>query len=113
MTRDELLARLEEGRARTWQLMEPLSDDDARLQHDPLMSPIVWDLGHIAHFESLWLLRNLDGPVEFGEMPGIYNPFENPRRIRGLLDLPSLDESRAIMAEIRERVVARMEAADL
>ena len=51
------------------------------------MSPIMWDLGHIAHFEELWLVRNLDGPVEFGEMPGIYNPFEHPRRVRGELTL--------------------------
>ena len=47
------------------------------------MSPILWDLGHIAHFEELWLTRNLDGPIEFVEMPGMYNPFEYPRSTRG------------------------------
>ena len=47
------------------------------------MSPILWDLGHIAHFEELWLTRNLDGPIEFVEMPGMYNPFEHPRSTRG------------------------------
>ncbi len=72
------------------------------------MSPIIWDLGHIAHFEELWLVRNLDGPVEFGEMPGIFNPFEHPRRVRGALQLPSLDECRALMDTIRERVLERM-----
>ena len=66
----------------------------------------MWDLGHIAHFEELWLVRNLDGPVEFGEMPGIYNPFEHPRRVRGELQLPSLDECRRLMGEIRSRVLA-------
>ena len=54
--------RLLEARARTLLLAAPLSDDDLRAQHDPLMSPILWDLGHIAHFEELWLTRNLDGP---------------------------------------------------
>ncbi|HEX3867893.1 MAG TPA: DinB family protein, partial [Gemmatimonadaceae bacterium] len=107
------MARLEEGRERTWRLMEPLSDEDASIQHDPLMSPIVWDLGHIAHFEALWLLRNLDGPIEFAEMPGIFNPFENPRRVRGQLDLPSLDECREIMADIRAQVFGRMASADV
>jgi len=108
MTREQIAARLEEARTRTLQLVEPLTDDDLRVQHDPLMSPIIWDLGHIAHFEELWLVRNLEGPVEFGEMPGIYNPFENPRRVRGALQLPTLDECRVLMQEIRSRVLERM-----
>ena len=32
-----------------------LAQEDLRLQHDPLMSPIVWDLGHIGHYEEVWL----------------------------------------------------------
>ena len=52
------------------------------------MSPILWDLGHIAHFEELWLPRNLDGPIEFVEMPGMYNPFEHPRSTRARCRCP-------------------------
>lgn len=107
-TIQQLAVRLEEARTRTLQLVEPLTDEDLHLQHDPLMSPIIWDLGHIAHFEQLWLVRNLEGPVEFGEMPGIFNPFENPRRVRGTLRLPSLEECRELMAEIRSAVLERM-----
>jgi len=113
MTRHQQLAsRLEEARARTLQLIEPLTDEDLHTQHDPLMSPIIWDLGHIAHFEELWLVRNLEGPVQFGEMPGMFNPFENPRRVRGTLRLPSLRECRGLMAEIRTRVLERMSRVD-
>jgi iron(II)-dependent oxidoreductase len=104
---------LREARARTVRLIEPLSDDDLRVQHDPLMSPIVWDLGHIAHFEELWLNRNVHGTVEFGEMPGIYNPFEHPRRVRGALDLPGRDEVLEILAEVRQRVLDKLETLDL
>jgi len=104
---------LTEARVRTLQLIAPLSDDDLRMQHDPLMSPIVWDLGHIAHFEELWLTRNVHGTVEFGEMPGIYNPFEHPRRVRGALDLPGRDEVVEILAEVRSRVLEKLESLDL
>src|SRR3954470_20340557 len=104
----EIAQRMREARERTLKLVEPLTDADLHLQHDPLMSPIIWDLGHIAHFEELWLVRNLEGPVEFCEMPGIYNPFEHPRRVRGELALPSLDECRALMDEIRQRVLHRL-----
>ncbi|HKV50635.1 MAG TPA: ergothioneine biosynthesis protein EgtB [Gemmatimonadaceae bacterium] len=103
---------LDEARARTLSLVERLGEQDLHLQHDPLMSPVIWDLGHIAHFEELWLTRNLDGRVEFVEMPGMYNPFEYPRRVRGSLALPTLDECRSLMEEIRERVLERLRTAD-
>ena len=96
---------LAEARERTLLLLAPVSEDDLRRQHDPLMGPILWDLGHIAGFEELWLLRNTKGKVTFGEMPGMFNPFENPRRVRGGLELPSLEESLRSLAEVRERVL--------
>src|ERR1043166_631360 len=106
--RNQICTNLTEARARTLELIAPLSEDDLLRQHDPLMSPILWDLGHIAHFEELWLVRNLEGPIEFSEMPGLYNPFENPRRVRGALALPTLEECRVLMREIRSRVLERM-----
>jgi iron(II)-dependent oxidoreductase len=102
-----------DARERTLLLVAPLSDDDLRRQHDPLMSPIIWDLGHIAHFEELWLTRNLDGVIEFAEMPGLYNPFEHPRRVRGALALPGLAEIRDTMADIRRRVLEKLDTVDL
>jgi iron(II)-dependent oxidoreductase len=108
-----LAAALAEARARTFQLVAPLSRDELHRQHDPLMSPVVWDLGHIAAFEELWLTRNLSGRIEFAEMPGLYNPFEHPRRVRGTLELPDLAQVRETMAEIRARVLERLVTADL
>ncbi len=103
---------LAEARARTLSLIEPLTDHELRAQHDPLMSPILWDLGHIAHFEELWLTRNLEGPVELVEMPGLYNPFEHPRSERGALRLPNIAECQEIMDQIRGRVLARLDDND-
>jgi iron(II)-dependent oxidoreductase len=110
--RQGLAQQLEEARARTLLLLAPLSDTDLRAQHDSLMSPILWDLGHIAHFEELWLTRNLDGPVEFVEMPGLYNPFEHPRTDRGSLELPGLTHCVRVMDDIRRRVLDRLARAD-
>jgi iron(II)-dependent oxidoreductase len=103
-----IAGELLEARERTLLLVAQLTDADLRRQHDPLMSPILWDLGHIAHFEELWLTRNLDGSIEFVEMPGLYNPFEHPRSTRGGLALPGFRSSRAVMDEIRGRVLARL-----
>ncbi|HWN19717.1 MAG TPA: ergothioneine biosynthesis protein EgtB [Gemmatimonadales bacterium] len=107
-----IAGQLFEARDRTFLLTSPLTDEDLHAQHDPLMSPILWDLGHIAHFEELWLTRNLEGPVEFVEMPGLFNPFEHPRSERGTLRLPGIDECREIMDEIRGRVLGRLAVND-
>src|SRR5256714_4342729 len=113
ISRQEIANLLSEARERTLLLVSSLSDEDLHCQHDPLMSPIIWDIGHIAHFEELWLTRNLDGPIEFSEMPGLYNPFEHPRATRASLALPSLNEMTNRMSDIRERVLERLEAEEL
>ena len=104
------LALLERARQHTLAIIRPLTDDDVSAQHDPLMSPILWDLGHIAAFEKLWLLKNLDGPIEFSEMPGTYNPFEHPRSTRGSLPLPTLAGQREELARVRHAVIERLSA---
>lgn len=101
----ELLA---DARERTLLLVGPLGDEALLRQHSTLMSPLVWDMGHIAHFEELWLVRNLEGPVEFVEMPGLFNPFEHPRATRGKLHLPGLSETLGTMADVRRRVLDRL-----
>src|SRR5690606_9032210 len=92
----EIESLLSEARARTALLVHGLSDDDLRRQHDPLMSPIVWDLGHIAHYEEVWLLEKLGEAHLRGEgLRGIYNPFDHPRAARAALSLPGGAEARA------------------
>src|SRR6478672_11579417 len=100
---------LTEARDRTLLVISELSDEDLHQQHDPLMSPIIWDVGHIAHFEELWLTQNLDGPIEFSEMPGLYNPFEHPRATRAALPLPTLAQMMTRLDEIRARVLDRLD----
>lgn len=103
---------LAEARDRTLLLVSGLTDEDLHRQHDALMSPIIWDVGHIAHFEELWLTQNLDGPIEFSEMPGMYNPFEHPRATRASLALPTLAEMRKRLDEIRSRVLERLDSVE-
>jgi len=109
LTRDEIVHRLDEARARTLLLVAGLSDDDLTRQHDPLMSPIVWDLGHIAHFEEVWLLENVEAGGGGSEgLHGLYNPFEHPRADRGELPLPGRDEVLDRLAAVRRSVVDRL-----
>ena len=108
-SKDDIAHLLTEARSRTSLLISGLSDEDLHRQHDPLMSPIIWDVGHIAHFEELWLTQNLDGPIQFSEMPGMFNPFEHPRATRASLPLPTLAQMMTRLEEIRARVLDRLD----
>ncbi len=106
LSASEISSLLGEARERTLLLTAALSDEDLRLQHDALMSPIVWDLGHIGHFEDVWLRENIrSGDTGSEGLRGIYNPFENPRAVRDSLPLPSLPECRAYLGDVRRAVL--------
>lgn len=111
LSAEEVTALLAEARARTLLLTASLTDEDLRRQHDPLMSPIVWDLGHIGHFEDVWLRENLrSADVGSEGLRGIYNPFENPRAVRDSLPLPTLLECRSYLANVRRAVLEELAA---
>jgi gamma-glutamyl hercynylcysteine S-oxide synthase len=96
---------LAEGRERTLALVERLSDADLEAQHTEIMSPLVWDLAHIAAYEELWLVHREAGrPLSHPELAAMYDAFETPRAVRG--DLPLLDRAQALayMEDVRRRV---------
>src|SRR3569623_700593 len=92
------LALLGEMRARTLELVAPLGEGDLQRQHSRLMSPLAWDLGHIAEFEEQWLLRG--GQAGAGEA-ALYDPHATPRARRDQLVLPSPAAVRHRMREVR------------
>ncbi len=102
----EIASLLTEARTRTFLLVGTLSDAELRRLHDPLMSPIVWDLGHIAHFEEVWLRENIqNGDTGSEGLSGIYDPFENSRSKRAELPLLSFPECRAYLSTVRRAVL--------
>src|SRR5215216_2249193 len=110
---ERFAARLAEARERTLGLVEHVSDEDLNRVHSPLMSPLVWDLGHIAAFEDLWLCQNVGGlgPLREG-LWEVYDASETPRAGRG--DLPYLqpDEARVYLEDVRERALSVLDRVD-
>jgi iron(II)-dependent oxidoreductase len=97
---------LDDARARTSTVLEPLDDDELVDQVSPLMSPLVWDLAHIAHYEELWLLRALvDAPATDPRFDDLYDAFQHPRRERAALPILGPDEARAYAHDVRARVL--------
>jgi gamma-glutamyl hercynylcysteine S-oxide synthase len=113
-SRVEIRAALERARAATAQLVEPLSDSDLVARASPLGLPLVWDLAQVAHFEELWLLRQLNGSQPLGGgHEAIHEAFRHERKANG--DLPTLraDAVRAYTEDVRERVLHLVDHVDL
>src|SRR6266540_6284058 len=109
---DTLAGALAEARERTLAICAPFGDAAVEAVHDPLMSPLVWDLAHIAAYEDLWLAHRHGGlELLHPELAAMYDAFETPRAVRG--DLPLLDRPQAeeYLAEVRARSLEVLERA--
>jgi gamma-glutamyl hercynylcysteine S-oxide synthase len=106
--------RLAEARRRTLELVEPLDDEQLNAVYSPILSPLAWDLGHIANFEELWLVQTIgEREPMHGELGRFYDAIENPRKSRGELPILRDAELRAYMADVRERALDVLDSVDV
>src|SRR4051794_6478043 len=102
----ELVVELEAQRERTLGLVAHLSDTDLERVIDPIMSPLVWDLGHIAAYEDLWLAHRHGGlDLLHPELAAFYDAFETPRAVRGNLEILDRAQAEAYLDEVRDRTL--------
>jgi iron(II)-dependent oxidoreductase len=113
-TRQSIAALLAEARERTLGLVEPLDEAQLNRVYSELLSPLAWDLGHIANFEELWLVQTVGGrePLH-GDLGRFYDAIENPRRERGELPILRDEELRSYMDEVRARTLEVLEEVDV
>jgi iron(II)-dependent oxidoreductase len=96
----------EQTRAATLALVEGLDDEDLHRPLDPIMSPLVWDLAHIAAYEDLWAVHRLGGePLLHEDLAATYDAFETPRAVRGEIELLDRAGALAYMADVRARTL--------
>jgi gamma-glutamyl hercynylcysteine S-oxide synthase len=112
--KESIANRLDEARAHTLRLIEPLTEEQLNRVYSPILSPLIWDLGHIANFEELWLVQRIGGrePLR-DELGSFYDAIEQPRKIRGELPILRAGEVRPYMEQIRERTLEVLEELDL
>jgi gamma-glutamyl hercynylcysteine S-oxide synthase len=106
-----LVDALAQVRSRTLALVAHLDDAELERQIDPLMSPLVWDLAHIAAYEDLWLVHRLgDQPLLHPELAARYDAFETPRAVRGEIALLDAPGAREYLRAVRERTLQVLDA---
>src|SRR4051794_7821649 len=95
-------------------LIEPLGDEQLNRVYSPILSPLAWDLGHIANFEELWLVQTIgDREPMDGELGNFYDAIENPRKTRNELPILRGGELRSYMRDVRERTLDVLGEVDL
>lgn len=105
-SKEAIAERLAEARRFTLELLQPLDDEQLNRVYSALLSPLAWDLGHIANFEELWLVQTIgDREPLHGELGRFYDAIENPRKSRGELPILRDAELRAYLADVRERML--------
>lgn len=111
---DGLARLLTATRARTEQLVSPLTDDELHTQPIDFLSPVVWDLAHVGNFEELWLVRQLGGsPLTPAEFDRLYDAFEQPRGVRGGLPLLNRHEAGHYLADVRAETLEILRRTEL
>ena len=78
------------------------------------MSPLVWDLAHVGHFEELWLLRAVarTQPIDPAH-DDIYDAFKHVRKERAKLAILGPAEARSHIAMVRGRVLDVLDKVEL
>jgi len=112
--KQSLADALDGARQRSLGLLDPLSEEDQLAQHSPLMSPLVWDLAHVGHYEELWLLRAVarTQPIDPAH-DDIYDAFKHVRKERAKLAILGPAEARSHIAMVRGRVFDVLEKVEL
>ncbi len=111
--REAIAQALSRTRRRTLDIVRPVSEPGLGEQHSPLMSPIVWDLGHIAEFEDLWLVERLGEVVRESALPETFDAMRTPRSRRGELDLPGCAAILDRLDDVRRSTLETLSRVDL
>jgi iron(II)-dependent oxidoreductase len=113
LLKERIRILLSDARERTHWLVASVADEDLERVHSTLMSPLVWDLGHIAAFEDLWTSNRAGIAPLRSDLMEVYDATETPRAHRG--DLPYLRRQEALdyMERVRERALWVLDRMDL
>lgn len=111
--RQRIAEEIEEARQRTRYLLESVSDKDLQAQHDPVMSPLIWDYGHIGYYEDLWLLQSLVGRgLRTDDVDDIYDASQHSRDERPDLDLMDREQAEKFLEQVRGEALEALENLD-
>src|SRR3954452_4387253 len=102
----DILDTMQAVRRRTFDLVGHLAAAELERQVDPIMSPLVWDLAHIAAYEDFWLVHRFSRePLLRPDLAARYDAFETPRAVRGEIEILDTAGALAYLRAVRSRTL--------
>src|ERR1044072_7986674 len=96
---EDLHAVMDEVRDRTFALVAHLDEAQLNATLSPIMSPLSWDLGHMAAYEDLWINHRVAGrQLVRDDLAALYDAFETPRAVRAHIEFLRAEELLEYMA---------------
>src|SRR5215470_2977682 len=113
-TNADLAAWVQDARARTFDLVADLSDEQLMGPRLAIVNPLLWEIGHVAWFQEKWALRHAANqpPVRPG-VDLLYDSAAIAHDTRWDLLLPSRKDTLAYLAAVRDAVLERIEAGNI
>lgn len=109
----QLISAFEDSRARLFQMIEDLDSTELTIQVDELRGPLIWDLGHIAWFEELWIARGTFGQKPLRNDADLYYDNErNHKRTRQTMPLLRENELYDYINRVRANSLSHLSACD-
>src|SRR5881296_450763 len=102
----ELAGWVRDARARSFELVADLSDDELVGPRLSICNPLLWEIGHVAWFQERWVLRHAAGraPVR-ADGDALYDSAAVAHETRWDLPLPSRSETLSYMRRVRDEVL--------
>ena len=111
LSTSELIKMVNDARERTLELVADLDDEQLTVPLLEIVNPFRWELGHVAFFYDVFLLRVLRSDKFLLEgAENLYDSFKVDHDDRWSLPLPSREETLSYMRRVFERVVERLNA---
>src|SRR5262249_26710666 len=106
---DELVEWVRDAARRLTDLIADLDDEQLIGPRLAIINPLLWEIGHVTWFqESFVLRRDPAEPPIIGHADAIWDSGAIPHDTRWSLRLPSREETLHYIAEITDRVAARL-----
>jgi iron(II)-dependent oxidoreductase len=107
--RGELERAVVDARQRTLALVADLRDDQLRGPRLASVNPLLWEIGHVAWFQELWVLRHALGEAPIrADGDALWDSGAIAHDTRWDLPLPPRPQTLGYMAEVCDRVRDRL-----
>jgi len=105
----QLIADLKDARQRTLELVAGLNSQQIIGEKLSTVNPLLWEIGHVAYFHELWILRHLDKANSFlNNADELYDSINIAHDDRWDLPLLSLDETKKYMQQVLNAEINRL-----